>query len=95
MNVQFSYEDDSVGLDWVLLGPSNIRDKKRIENYLESQKFEFEYKESNDVNYIRVTKGDLTALCRKIMSELYGVNSDDLFAVYYQGINLEKYVEQK
>ena len=35
VNIQFSIEDGRIGLDWVLIGPLNIRDKKRFAQFAE------------------------------------------------------------
>lgn len=92
INIQFSYEDGRVGLDWVLLGEANIQDKNKFKEYLKSQHIKFKNKTLNNVSYLRVTEGDLAQICINVLVNLYGINKEDLFDVYYQGVNLEKYV---
>lgn len=94
INIQFSFEDGHVGLDWVLLGDVNIRDQLKYEMYLTSHNIAFDYKTRNNVSYIRTRDGNLALICRNILVDLYGVKKGELFDVYYQGINLEKYVQQ-
>ena len=94
INIQFSYEDGSVGLDWVLLGDANIQDKDKFEEYLKSQGIKIEKKMLNNVSYLRVTQGDLAQICIDVLVKLCGIKKEDLFDVYYQGIDLEKYVQQ-
>jgi hypothetical protein len=92
INIQFSYEDGHVGLDWVLLGDANIQDKDKFEEHLKSQGIKFQSRILNNVSYLRVTQGDLAQICIDVLVKLYGIKKEDLFDVYYQGINLEKYV---
>ncbi|MBU3003378.1 hypothetical protein [Paraglaciecola arctica] len=94
INIQFSFEDGQAGLDWVLLGKLNIQDKQKYEEYLNSQNIKFIRKKLNDVSYLRTSDGDLAQICRKVLVELYGLKNDDMFDVYYQGVDLEKYVQQ-
>jgi hypothetical protein len=94
INIQFSFEDGQVGIDWVLLGESNIRDKAKYEEYLISKNIQFKQKILNNVSYLRTTEGNLIFICKSILVEMYGVETKDLFDVYYQGIDLQKYVQQ-
>ena len=91
INIQFSYEDGRVGLDWVLLGDANIQDRDKFEEYLNSHGIKFKSKTLNNVSYLRVTQGDLAQICIDVLVNLYGIKKEDLFDVYYQGVNLEKY----
>ena len=92
LNIQFSYEDSEVGLDWVLIGESNIRDREVIEDYLKIRSISFVEKYENDVRYLRVTDGDLVLLCQGIMKDIYKVRREETFGVVYDEINLEKYI---
>jgi len=73
VNLQFSIEDGAVGLDWVLIGPTNIRDEKRIFDFLKARGSMPARLEENGVRYLRTEKGDLVQLCQHIMNGLYGV----------------------
>lgn len=92
INIQYSYEDEHVGLDWILLGELNIKEESRVKEFLISKDFKFQKKSRNGVSYLRISEGDLVEICRIILVQLYSVKTEDLFEVYYQGIDLEKYV---
>lgn len=94
LNIQFSYEDAEVGLDWVLIGKSNIRDRGVIEDYLKVRAVPFVEKYENDVRYLRVTDGDLVLLCQGILKDIYKVRRDETFGVVYDKVNLEKYISK-
>lgn len=92
INIQYSFEDDHVGLDWVLLGKLNIKEELRVRKYLNSKDVKFQKKFRNGVAYLRISEGNLAEICRDILERLYLVKADDFIEVYYQGIDLEKYV---
>lgn len=93
INIQFSYENGRAGLDWVLLGKENIRDRKAFENYLKNIDVHYVKKINNDVHYLRVTSSDLVALCQNILRDMYNIKPLQPFGVVYKGIDLEKYVQ--
>ena len=87
VNLQFSFENGRVGLDWVLRAPINIRDKDRFKTFAEKLGYNVEAKEQNGVRYLRVERGgDLRELCRRILYELYGVPSDGEIGLMLSGI---------
>ena len=77
VNLQFSIEDGAIGLDWVLIGPVNIRDEKRIQDFLRARGSPPSRLEGNGVKYLRTEQGDLTLLCRDIIKGLYGVKGNE------------------
>jgi len=77
VNIQFSVENGTIGMDWVLIGPVNIRDEKRIDDFLRLRGSPANRREGNGVRYLRTEQGDLTVLCRDIIKGLYGVKGNE------------------
>ena len=81
ISLQYSIENDTIGLDWVLVGPSNIADKDQVANFIRSRGHKLEKREGRDVSYlpiedrgipyVRVEDGDLTNLGRGIWTDFY------------------------
>jgi len=71
INIQFSIEGGRIGLDWCLIGPSNIRDKERLERFVTSLGYKNRAREMNQVKYLRIEDGDLPQLCQKVICDLY------------------------
>jgi hypothetical protein len=86
LNVQFSFEDGSVGFDWVLLAPINIEQREKAESYAASRGQKLVEHSMNDVAYLRTTAGDLAALCHGILHELYGVRTNEELWVAVGGV---------
>lgn len=76
VNIQFSIEDGHIGLDWCLLGSTNIRDKEKWERFVTENGYTIQTKEQNRVNYLRIEQGDLPRLCQRVITELYGLGRD-------------------
>jgi hypothetical protein len=74
VNLQFSLEDHKAGLDWVLIAPRNLRDEDRFLAFAKSSGFEPELREMNNVSYWRIEHGDIASLCRRVITELYGIS---------------------
>ncbi len=62
VNLQFSIERGQLGLDWVLLSPTNIADKAQIETFIRERGHSARETQVNGVRYLRVEDGDLAAL---------------------------------
>ncbi|HKQ14289.1 MAG TPA: hypothetical protein VJT80_12715 [Steroidobacteraceae bacterium] len=77
VNLQFSIENGTVGLDWVLIGPVNVRDEQRIFDFLKARGSMPTRLEANGVGYLRTEKGDLVQLCQHIIKGLYGVKATE------------------
>ena len=86
INLQFSYEDGTIGFDWVLLGPPNIRDRKKYEQMASSLGYEILSKERNGVHYLRTVNGDLPRLCERVIMDLYGKKKDSRIGLLTRGI---------
>jgi hypothetical protein len=77
VNLQFSIENGKIGLDWVLLAPANIRDERRVTDFLTARKAPPRRVTANDVNYLRAESGDLVLIGQDIMREIYGMKDND------------------
>ncbi|MBZ0166697.1 MAG: hypothetical protein K8I00_07805 [Candidatus Omnitrophica bacterium] len=78
INIQFSIAEGRIGLDWVLLAPANIRDKDRIQGFVQERGYVISKRSMNDVHYLRVEGGaDLPKLCQEIIRDVYRVSADE------------------
>jgi hypothetical protein len=71
VNLNFSLENSKVGFDWILLADRNVKDQDRFLEFARAKGFEPRTETKNGVSYFRVEEGDLAALARGIVSELY------------------------
>jgi hypothetical protein len=79
VNLQYSVENGTVGMDWVLLGPRNKADKDKIAAFINQLGHKAVERESNRVKYVRVEDGNISELGVKIMEEIYHLGpSDDM-----------------
>ena len=85
VNLQYSMENDVVGLDWVLLSPRNISDKERISTFITSSGHAIAEREMNNVKYLRVEGPEMAKLGIKICSEFYQVASNEKIELLTQG----------
>jgi hypothetical protein len=71
--LQYSVEDEQVGLDWVLLGPRNVADSLTVASFMEKRGHKVVMRRANEVDYLRVEDGDIADLGSAILEALYGV----------------------
>jgi hypothetical protein len=77
VNIQFSIEGGRAGLDWVLLGQPNIRDKEKFVQLGRKLGYRIVEREMNGVKYLRVEEGgSLPRLCEASIRDLYRIPSD-------------------
>lgn len=89
INLQYSIEDESVGLDWVLMGQRNIADKDELTAFIQERGYTVKERELNEVSFLRVEDGDLTALGLSIATEFYRQAMDTSV-----GLLVDKFVYQ-
>jgi hypothetical protein len=77
VNVQFSIENASIGLDWVLISSVNIRDQEKFEDIARRSRFNYLETEMNGVRYLRTEDRKSDDLCIKLLSEIYGLTDQD------------------
>ena len=78
VEIQYSVEDGKTGLDWILMSPANIAEKPKVIQYAASRGVEWQEKEMNDWLYLRIEQGDVAALCRSLIEDLYHVEQVEL-----------------
>ena len=77
VNIQFSIENGSIGLDWVLISPVNIRDQEKFKDITRRFRFQYRETEGNGVRYLRTEDRKSEDLCIKLLSEIYGLTDQD------------------
>lgn|SRR5665647_2593427 len=87
-NLQFSIENGTVGLDWVLLEPRNIADEVRIAEFIASKGHAVTEMGINDVEYLRVEDGDICELGLSIVEEFYKMPRDADIGILVSGFTL-------
>jgi len=85
-SVQFSVEDGRVGFDWVLTSRRNVTDQSRFEALAKSLGYSPRLREMNNVKYVRVENGDLAALCREVLVQLFGVDEKSQLGLIVEGV---------
>jgi len=71
VNLQFSWDNGTVGLDWVLLGRRNVQDQELISALAEYLGHKVMRLEMNEVRYFRIEGGDIPRLGETILLEIY------------------------
>ena len=85
VNLQYSIQQGAVGLDWVLQGPRDIADEKRIREFVSEAGYRFVAQEMNGVRYWRVTGSGISDLGAKIVREFYQIDPDTKLGLITQG----------
>ena len=88
VNVQFSVEDGRAGFDWMLTSEVNGRDRERFLALARDLGHTvIEHKARNGCEYLRAEDGDLAALCRASIVELYRLPESAEVGLAWQGID--------
>ena len=85
VNLQFSIENSRLGLDWVLLGPRNIKDQDTIAQFIRARGHTLTERQTNGVRYLRTVDGDLAALGVQIAQQVYGLRNDMVVDLVAEG----------
>lgn len=85
VNLQYSMEDGTLGLDWVLLGKRNIEDRDAIIAFAQHRGYELLEHEMNKVNYLRTVGTGLATLGMQILCEFYELSQTAEVQVLVQG----------
>jgi hypothetical protein len=85
VNLQYSVEHGAVGLDWVLLGQTNIADKEKVAAFAAQLGHTMTEREMNNVRYLRVEGRELDKLGTSIIVELYGIPRDAQLELITEG----------
>jgi len=87
VNIQFSMENGTAGIDWVLLARRNIEDQASFVEFARQRGFSPVPHEQNDVKYLRVEHGDIAKLCQDVMREMYRVTSSTRIELITEGFD--------
>jgi hypothetical protein len=85
VNLQYSVEHGAVGLDWVLLGITNIADKEDVSAFAARLGHPMAEHEMNNVRYLRIEGQDLDKLGASIIVEFYGISRDAVLGLITEG----------
>jgi len=85
VNLQYSLIDGTIGMDWVLLGGRNKKDKKGITTFARRLGCELTPSELNRVKFLRYEGADLTVLGMRIISEFYHFESAEKIKLLVEG----------
>ena len=85
VNLQYSVEHGTVGLDWVLLGSTNIADKEKVAAFAAQLGHHLSERVMNKVHYLRAEGRGLDRLGTSIIVELYGVPRDAQLELITEG----------
>jgi hypothetical protein len=87
VNIQFSIENGHIGLDWCLIGLTNVRDREKLEHFLAGCGYPAQLMEMNQVKYLRVEQGDLPHLCQRVIYDLYAQRPDTELHMVVEGFS--------
>ena len=85
LNVQFSIEDERMGIDWVLLAPLNIENQTRFVAFLEGNARSVQQRQVNGVGSLRVEGEGLAGLLRELLQTEFGVGPDQTLELVASG----------
>src|SRR5690349_11520422 len=85
LSVQFSIENGRPGLDWVLEDSNNIAAKERVMAFFAERGSPLTSTTMNDVEYLRTEHGDLAALCRELLTKVFGVTDQQRMELITEG----------
>ncbi len=85
LNVQFSIEDERMGIDWVLLAPPNIENQTRFVAFLEGNGRSVQQRQVNDVGSLRVEGDGLAELLHELLQTEFGVGPDQTLELVASG----------
>ena len=88
VNVQFSVEGGHAGFDWVLICEVNRRDREKFMALAQRLgHLVRKHKARNGCEYLRAEDGDLAALCRASILELYELPESAELDLVWQGFD--------
>ena len=84
--LQYSVNNEILGLDWVLLGERNAADAEEITTLAQTKGHCVKHLTENDVNFLRIEDGDIASLGLEILSDFYGVSRKAQLGLIINGI---------
>ncbi len=86
-SVEFSLEDGTIGLDFVLLSKENLAMQEAFVRLATSLGYEVVSRTVADVPYLRVVGGDLVNLMREVLLHVFGVGPDEEMGIVLEGVD--------
>ena len=87
INLQYSVKRGAVGLDWVLLGDTNIADRDPVAAFASQLGHAMSEETMNKVHYLRAEGRDLDTLGARIIVELYGMSASAKLELITEGFD--------
>ncbi len=85
VDINLSFENGTVGFDWVLLAPRNLEDVEKFKEFARVQGLEPNSCSMNGVSYLRVESGDVVKFTTSIITEMYDRPPDEPLALVHEG----------
>jgi hypothetical protein len=93
VNLQYSFENGTMGMDWVLLGERNIADKRAIMAFIKKLGYKFERYEINKIKYLRIEGQEIQELAEvgmKVINDFYGFEPTFKIKLLVEGFSWRK-----
>ncbi|MDR2214144.1 MAG: hypothetical protein LBE21_11040, partial [Pseudomonadales bacterium] len=85
-SLQFSIENNSIGMDWVLLDEANISLEKEFIAFASQERLTLSRGEANKVKYLRARGGeDWAAIATRLLNHLFGSARTSRMALIVDG----------
>ena len=87
VNLNLSFENGTVGFDWVLLAARNLEDQEAFRAFARAQGHEPATLSMNGVSYLRVERGDIARFTASIVTEMYQCPATQPLELVYEGFD--------
>ena len=85
--LQISFENGTVGFDWVLLAPRNIEDQEKFKAFARSHGLVAAAKSENGVSYLRVECPDAAQFATSVVTDMYHLPPNEPLALVHEGFD--------
>ena len=86
-NLQYSIEDNEIGIDWVLIAKSNINNKDKFEEIIKNKGLNCKHLSGNNVDYIRATGNkNMEEIGKSLLQEMFSVTAETKFQLIITGM---------
>ncbi|MCX6141047.1 MAG: hypothetical protein NTX15_09505 [Candidatus Kapabacteria bacterium] len=86
-SIEFSMENGVVGIDYVLLSKENVARRHEFVELAVSRGHHISEHEMASVPYLRVEDGNLSALLRAALTDVFGVHEKDNLSIVLEGVD--------
>ena len=85
VNLQYSIDGGTVGLDWVLLGSRNIADRKGVCDFAAKLGYRLDERQTNGVHFLRTSGSGIPELGEKLIQDFYKIRPDTKLGMMTEG----------